>query len=90
MDKITDLENRIIELERIIKSLGSSTTIPKSIGDAFTVRLKPVSGDTSSTSTAPYIQAVNEAGVATYSVAKPMAGFVTIVVNGNSRIVPYY
>lgn len=84
------LENRIAELERIVKALGNSTTIPKDIGDAFTVRLKPVSGDSNATNPSTVTQAVNEAGAATYNVATVPTGFITIVVNGNSRAVPYY
>lgn len=84
------MQRRITELERIVKSLTSSTTIPYDIAKAFEKRLSPVSGDSNATSPSTVTQAVNEAGSGTYNVATVPTGFITIVVNGNSRAVPYY
>lgn len=88
--KINELERKIEELTRRLDSLNSNTTIPYQVGEAFKDRLGVVSGDSNATSASTHTQAVNEGGLASYSVAKPMAGFITIVVNGNSRAVPYY
>lgn len=85
-----EIQRRIEELERIVKSLTSSTTIPYNIAKAFERRLNPVLGDSNATDPSTVTQAVNEAGSGTYNVATVPAGFITIVVNGNSRTVPYY
>lgn len=90
MDKTQELEKRIAELERVVKSLSASTTIPYDIAKAFEKRLSPVSGDSNATNPSTVAQAVNEAGAGSYSVAQVPTGFITIVVNGNSRTVPYY
>lgn len=87
---VKQLQEKVEKLEKIILSLYSNTTLPFDIGEAFKKRLQPVSGDSNSTATTSYIQSVNESGASTYSVAKPMAGFITIVINGNIRLVPYY
>lgn len=84
------LQQQIDNLQRQLDALKSSTTLPREVGEAMRVRLQPVSGETNATATTAYIQAVNEAGVQTYSVAKPMAGFITITIGGNARLIPYY
>lgn len=84
------IQQQIDNLQRQLDALKSSTTLPLEITEAMRIRLQPVSGETNSTSTASYTQAVNEAGSATYSVAKPMAGFITITIGGNARLIPYY
>jgi hypothetical protein len=84
------LQQQIDNLQKQLDALKSSTTLPREVGEAIRVRLQPVSGDTNNTSTAAYLQAVNEAGVQTYSVAKPMTGFITITIGGNARLIPYY
>lgn len=84
------IQQQIDNLQRQLDALKSYTTLPREVAEAMRIRLQPVSGDASSTSTASYLQAVNEAGVSTYNVAKPMTGFITITINGNARLVPYY
>lgn len=90
MDKIQELENRIEGLEQVIKNLGNAQALPLDIVEAMRKRLAPVSGDSNSTNPSTVTRAVNEAGSATYNVANVPTGFITIVVNGNSRTVPYY
>ena len=89
-EETKQLKSRVDELERLFKLLSSSTTIPYDVGEAFKKRLQVVGGDSNATLASTETQAVNEAGAGTYNVAKPMDGFITIVVNGNSRKVPYY
>lgn len=84
------IQQQIDNLQRQLDALKSSTTLPRDVGEAIRVRLQPVSGDVTSTATTAYVQAVNEAGSATYSVAKPMAGFITITINGNAKLIPFY
>lgn len=89
-EQIRQLENRISVLESTLKSLTSFSTIPLEIGEAFRNRLKVPSSDTNDTAITSYVQAVNEAGSASYNVAKPMTGFITITINGDAKLVPYY
>lgn len=85
------IQQQIDNLQRQLDALKSSTTLPREVGEAMRVRLQPVSGETNNTSTASYIQAVSPVGgVGSVDVAKPMAGFITITINGNARLIPYY
>lgn len=88
--EIEQLKNKIKELETMIKSFYSAQTLPFDVVESMRKRLAPVSGDSDSTSPAGYTQAVDESGSDKYNVAKPMAGFITIIINGTSRRVPYY
>lgn len=83
-----NLQNQIDELKKEIDKLKSSTTIPLDVGEAFRKRLQILSGDTNSTS--PKTITVNEAGIDTYAVAKPMTGFIAVKINGQSKLIPYY
>jgi len=73
----TEMQNRIEALEAFVKSLQSSSTIPFSIDAAFADRFS-LGGVPSSKTAASETQAVNEAGSATYSVSKPMDGFIVV------------
>lgn len=89
-----NLQNQIDELKRRLDSLGSSTTIPLEVGEAMKKRLNSLSGEPNNTATTSYktTKAIDEGGSATYNItfAKPMDGFISIVVNGNIRMIPYY
>jgi hypothetical protein len=85
-----ELQRQIEALREELNSLKNSSTIPFDIGEAFRDRLETESATLNGTSTASYIQAVNESGSATYNVAKPMNGFLSIKVGGVTYKVPYY
>lgn len=87
-----ELTLQVERLNSIVESLKNNTTIPKEIGDAFTARILgavPKFG-ASALSPSTYTQGVNEAGAATYSVSKPMTGFVAFTINGVTYNVPYF
>lgn len=83
---IIKLQNRITELEDKIDSLFSSSTIPievdVAIRDRFLGNL-PVSG-ASAVTVASKTQAVNEAGSASYSVAKPMTAIIQVKIGAST------
>lgn len=85
-----DLQQQIDELKRELAELKSSTTLPLDNVEAMRKRLSVVSGEANAEATTAYLQAVNESGSASYNVAKPMTGFITITIDGNARLVPYY
>lgn len=82
--EIEQLKKQVADLEAKFKLLYSSTTIPLDVAEAFRQRLQDdarilrVSGRTAISET----QTVNESGMDSYPVAKPMDGFITIVLNG--------
>lgn len=84
------LQEQINRLQAEFNSLKASTTLPLDIVGAMSDRLKPSSTSANGTAASTETQTVNEAGSDTYNVAKPMDGFITIVVSGISRKVPYY
>lgn len=77
------------EAAAFIKSLQSSTTMPLPVAEAIKARLGTTI-DTNAKTAASETQSVNEAGAASYSVAKPPDGFVTVYVNGQPKNIPYY
>jgi hypothetical protein len=87
-----EINNLSKKVQDQIDALKSSTTIPLEIATAIKARLEQdfVAGDSSSVGAGTHTQAVNEAGVASYSVAKPMTGFIEILFNGVTYNVPYY
>lgn len=87
-------EERLAAIEARLQALESSATIPLQVEDAFRDRLKINELLTLSTSTktgASETQAVSEAGIGAYNVAKPMDGFKEAY-DGNGAIyyIPYY
>jgi hypothetical protein len=90
--EIEQLKKQVADLEAKFKLLYSSTTIPLDIAEAFRTRLADDARilRVSSRTAASETQAVNEAGMATYSVGKPMNGFVTVVLNGVQYDLAYY
>lgn len=86
MDKETEkrLQKQIDQLEARLDQLSNNATIPFEVGEAFRARLFGLGSSTKTASSET--QSVNEAGGSTYSVAKPMDGFLEA---GDKRI-PYY
>lgn len=86
-----ELQQKIEELERKIKFLEASATIPKPVEDAFRerLRLENVTAVFPSLKSAiSEAQAVNEAGTANYSVLKNPDGFLQLTVNGTLYYIP--
>lgn len=84
------MEQEILQIKESIKNLNdrldkfySSTTIPFDVQGAFTTRLKIPQSQPSSISVASKTQAVNEAGSATYNVAKPMSAIIRVKIGDN-------
>ena len=85
-----ELQKQIDELKSRLDLLNSSYSIPLDVDNAFRDRLQAVAGQPSSKLTSTETQAVNEAGAGAYNVAKPMDGFVKLIVDGIARNIPYY
>lgn len=80
-----ELQTKVEELERKIKLLEASSTIPKPVEDAFRerLRLEIISSITNSPkSSSSEGQLVNEAGIATYSVLKNPDAYLQVIING--------
>jgi len=81
------LEQRIKALEDYINLFKAGHSIPLEIDQAFKARL---GGSLSVSTHSGETQAVNEGGVATYSVMATSNGFVETNVGGNIFYLPYY
>lgn len=87
-----DLKKLTEDLQSQMKALSNNATIPYDIGEALKARIlgdAGVSALSTKLSTSES-QAVNEAGVATYSVLKPPDGFLEITITENKYYIPYY
>lgn len=86
------LQQEIEALKSEIQNMKAGGTLQYEIGVAMKERLGDdfLVGGSSSTSVATYTQAVNEAGVASYNVAKVPLGFFSITVKGTTYNVAYY
>lgn len=87
-----ELQQQINTLKDRLDALNSSTTIPFEVAVAIKARLEQdfTQGDSSATTAGSQTQAVNEGGIATYNVAKPMTGFIEVIFRGITYNVPYY
>lgn len=87
-----DIENRILQIEQELKSLKDSSSIPNENYEAIKGRLllETIAASTSTKATSTESQTVNEGGLATYSVAKVMDGFIKLRVGGTDYNIPYY
>lgn len=90
-----NLISKIENLEKKVKFLEASATIPKNVEDAFRERLRmetftPL--EASSKSATSETQVVNEAGVSptSYSLLKQPDGWEQRTVNGSFRYYPYW
>jgi hypothetical protein len=92
--EIQKLQEQIDELNKKFSSLSNNTTIPIDIGNAMGVRLGALKGDVSGVAASTYNNSkfINEAGSSSYTInfAKPIAGLISVQVNGTPRLVPYY
>jgi hypothetical protein len=91
-EQISQLEQRVRELETFIKSLQSSSSIPLAIDQAFRSRLGNINLVSNSKSASSENQAVAESGSASYSVLKPPDGFTlaTLSDTGQQIYLPYF
>lgn len=88
-EQITQLQNQIKEMQLVINSLRANATIPFDIGEAFKARLEK--GDVfGEANTNTEVKSVNEAGSATYDVAKKMDGLIPVTLKGQVYKIPYY
>lgn len=91
-----DYEKRIDELEKIVKSLSSSTTIPLNVDGAFRKRLgidslSKVKLNTSTKSTTSEIITIDEAGSSIkYAQGIPDGYTQTTLSDGTIIYIPYY
>jgi len=84
-----ELSQRITALELVIASLRNGSSIPFDIGAAFESRMS--GGATiQGTNGSIYSKAVNEAGSATYSVAKVPDGSAPAIIGGTQVYIPFY
>jgi hypothetical protein len=93
MDELQLLRQEVMELRRELNSLKANTTIPQEIEQAFRARFlldTYASLGPSSKTAASETQAVDEAGMATYSVAMPPNGFREFITGGTVLYIPYY
>lgn len=89
---IQTLVQRVVELERVVRTFNNNATIPLDIGAAFRDRIL---GDvglviTSSKSATSENKTVNEAGAAAYSVMDKPDGFLQVTINGSIYYLPYF
>lgn len=87
-----NVEQRITQLENEMRQLKAASTIPYDVEVAFKSRLKIGDSNlrTSSKTASSESRTVNEAGTASYSVARPMDNFVQYDLNGTTIYIPYY
>ena len=86
MEQVRSLSERVSELQGEMDSLKNVTTIPYEVDQAFKERIGSLA-DVADKTAASETQSVNEGGVSTYSVAKPMDGFFR---TASGKFVPYY
>ncbi len=86
MEELRDLKERVEYLEAVIRSLGDTGSVPLEIGNALAGRIIKASSKLASSEQ----QAVNEGGVAQYTVCKGPDGFFVVNVEGVLRNVAYF
>lgn len=87
-----ELQSQINRIQDELNSLKNSATIPQENYEAIRDRLDASIAkiSTNSTPASSETQAVDESGTETYSVAKPMDGFITISFGGINYKIPFY
>lgn len=85
-EELKQLQKDVEGIKAFIASLQSNATIPLPVGEAFRARLESKLASSTKTA-ASETQSVNEGGVSSYSVAKPMDGFLE---DGEGHFIPYY
>lgn len=89
----TQIQAQIDNLQEQLDMLKANATIPYEVEQAFRTRLNIESFTAlaaSSKTAVSETQAVNEAGTASYDVAKPMDGFRQVNIGGSTIYIPYY
>lgn len=87
-----ELQRQINELKARLDKLNASTTMPYDVAVAIKARFEQdfPQGDSSSKTAASETQAVDEGGISSYNVARPMDGFIELTFNGVTYNIPYY
>jgi hypothetical protein len=85
------LQEQVNKLEQEWDKLKNTTTIPKEIDSAFRARFANIAGIAlSATSATAHNKTVDESGSSTYDVMNKPTGFLTVVINGTARDIPYF
>jgi hypothetical protein len=91
---MTELERRVAELEKLVKALAASSTIPFNVEQAFKERLKLKSfglvSIATSFDTGQYLRAVDEGGMSSYNVVAPPDDILLIRFDGHTYGIPAY
>lgn len=92
--QVDELIKKVADLTTQFNLLKNSTTIPFDIDNAFRKRLEVPSAVLNSTASSAHSSGlfIDEAGSATHNIvyADEMTGFITIYIDGNPYLVPYY
>lgn len=90
------LRKEVERLTKLFDLISATSTIPKSIDDAFRARLgirdlqKIPSLSLSAVSASAHNKAVNEAGASSYQVLNNPNGFLQVIIGGITYVIPYY
>ena len=85
-------KKQLAELLKWKSQMEASHSIPLNVDQAFRARFSVISTTiaTSAKGATTENQAVNEGGVATYSVLKPPDAFVQVIVSGTTYYIPVF
>ncbi len=84
-------ERQLAAVHEFMLKMENSTTIPLNVGEAFRVRLAGELGlSVSAKGANSEDQAVDEGGVATYTVIGDPVGFLQVTIAGTDYNLPYY
>lgn len=90
MNETENLKRQVEELMAWKKSLENAQSIPLNIDQAFRARFISGGVVTSTKSSSSENQAVNEGGVATYSVLKTPDGFLQVTIGSTIYYIPIF
>ncbi len=85
LKQMAEMQAQISEVVEFINKLGNVGEVPLDVGNALAARILKGSTKTAASAT----RAVNEGGVAQYSVMYPPTGFIEANLNGKVVNVPY-
>lgn len=86
-DRILQLEQKVEDLEKIIRLLGQAASIPNDIGNAMSTRILKGAMTQNSSSKTAASETINILGS---NAAKPMLGFILLSFKGQSFVIPHY
>lgn len=89
-EQINQLQSQVNQLQQQLDMLRSSASFPYDVQQAIENRIEIEFFTPSAKTALSETQAVDEGGIATYDVAKPMDGFEQRLVDGVIRYYPYY